>query len=128
MRAQQGSFVLKHQNRRRKQSVFENPDFADALYGGEDPTARYGAGEPMRVRVRELGEPSVAGEKDVVVGSRRFDGLVIIDGVISSGEAMAALAPSRIASVEVIKGDGAAKEYPNEPDAKPSGGLAGPAS
>ena len=33
MRAQQGSFVLKHQNRRRKQSAFENPDFADALYG-----------------------------------------------------------------------------------------------
>jgi arsenite-transporting ATPase len=26
--------------------------FADALYGGEDPTARYGAGEPMRVRRR----------------------------------------------------------------------------
>jgi hypothetical protein len=33
VRAQQGSFVLKHQNRRRKQSAFENPDFADALYG-----------------------------------------------------------------------------------------------
>ena len=33
MRAQQGSFVLKHQNRRRRQSAFENPDFADALYG-----------------------------------------------------------------------------------------------
>ena len=33
VRAQQGSFVLKHQNRRRKQSVFENSDFADALYG-----------------------------------------------------------------------------------------------
>jgi ribosome-binding factor A len=33
VRAQQGSFVLKHQSRRRKQSVFENPDFADALYG-----------------------------------------------------------------------------------------------
>jgi ribosome-binding factor A len=33
VRAQQGSFVLKHQNRRRrKQSAFENPDFADALY------------------------------------------------------------------------------------------------
>lgn len=24
---------MKHQNRRRKQSAFENPDFADALYG-----------------------------------------------------------------------------------------------
>ena len=33
MRAQQGSFVLKHQNRRRKQAAFENPDFAEALYG-----------------------------------------------------------------------------------------------
>jgi ribosome-binding factor A len=33
LRAQQGSFVLKHQNRRRKQSAFENPDFAEALYG-----------------------------------------------------------------------------------------------
>jgi ribosome-binding factor A len=33
VRAQQGSFVLKHQNRGRKQSAFENPDFADALYG-----------------------------------------------------------------------------------------------
>ena len=75
-------------------------------------------GETMRVRVRDLDEPSVAGETDVVVGSRTFDGLVIIDGVISSGEAMAALAPGRIASVEVIKGDGAAKLYPNEPDAK----------
>jgi hypothetical protein len=29
VRAQQGSFVLKHQNRRRKQAAFENPDFAD---------------------------------------------------------------------------------------------------
>jgi arsenite-transporting ATPase len=26
--------------------------FADALYGGKDPTARYGGGEPMRVRRR----------------------------------------------------------------------------
>jgi ribosome-binding factor A len=33
VRAQQGSFVLKHQNRRRKQGAFENPDFAEALYG-----------------------------------------------------------------------------------------------
>ena len=33
VRAQQGSYVLKHQNRRRKHSAFENPDFADALYG-----------------------------------------------------------------------------------------------
>jgi ribosome-binding factor A len=33
VRAPQGSFVLKHQNRRRKQSAFENPDFAEALYG-----------------------------------------------------------------------------------------------
>jgi ribosome-binding factor A len=33
VRAHQGSFVLKHQNRRRKQSAFENPDFAEALYG-----------------------------------------------------------------------------------------------
>lgn len=29
----QGSFVLKHQSRRRRPSAFENPDFADALYG-----------------------------------------------------------------------------------------------
>ena len=33
MRPQQGSFVLKQKNRRRKQSAFENPDFAEALYG-----------------------------------------------------------------------------------------------
>jgi hypothetical protein len=33
VRALQGSFVLKHQNRRRKHSAFENSDFADALYG-----------------------------------------------------------------------------------------------
>jgi ribosome-binding factor A len=33
LRTPQGSFVLKHQNRRRRQSAFENPDFADALYG-----------------------------------------------------------------------------------------------
>jgi ribosome-binding factor A len=33
VRAQQGSFVLKHQNRRRKQSAFDNPHFADVLYG-----------------------------------------------------------------------------------------------
>ena len=33
VRAQQGSFVLKHQNRRRKQSAFENPDFIEVLYG-----------------------------------------------------------------------------------------------
>jgi hypothetical protein len=30
VRAQQGSFVLKHQNRR-KQAAFENPDFVDTL-------------------------------------------------------------------------------------------------
>ena len=33
MRAQQGSFVLKHRNRRRKQSIVKNQDFAEALYG-----------------------------------------------------------------------------------------------
>jgi ribosome-binding factor A len=31
--APQGSFVLKHQNRRRGQSEFESPEFAAALYG-----------------------------------------------------------------------------------------------
>jgi len=33
VRAHQGSFVLKHGNRRRKQSAFENSKFAEALYG-----------------------------------------------------------------------------------------------
>ena len=42
MRAQQGNFVLKHQNRRRKQSAFENPDFADALYGESSDRLSWG--------------------------------------------------------------------------------------
>lgn len=77
-----------------------------------------GSGERMRVRVFDGSRPPLAAEKDVVVGSRQFDGLVIIDGVISSGGAMAALPPDRIVTVEVVKGDAAAKLYPNEPAAK----------
>lgn len=42
MRAQQGSFVLKHQNRRRKQSAFENQDFAEALYGASSDSLSSG--------------------------------------------------------------------------------------
>lgn len=45
VRAQQGSFVLKHQSRRRKHSAFENPDFTEALYGASSdrlPSGRQG--------------------------------------------------------------------------------------
>jgi len=42
VRAQQGSFVLTHQNRRRKQAGFENPAFAEALHGASaDRLARF---------------------------------------------------------------------------------------
>ena len=52
MRAQQGSFVLKHQNRRRRQSVFEHPDFAEALYGAS--ADRLSSGRQGERKARQL--------------------------------------------------------------------------
>jgi arsenite/tail-anchored protein-transporting ATPase len=55
--------------------------FADALYGDEDPTARFGRSEPMQVRpdgstlVLEIGLP-FAGSEDVELG-RRGDELLV---------------------------------------------------
>jgi ribosome-binding factor A len=50
VRAQQGSFVLKHQHRRRKQSAFENQDFADALYGASSGSVSSGRQAERKAR------------------------------------------------------------------------------
>ena len=42
---------------------------------------------------------------------RTFEGVVLIDGVRASASAMNALSPSDIVSVEIVKGDNAAKLY-----------------
>jgi ribosome-binding factor A len=52
VRAQQGSFVLKHQNRRRKQSAFENPDFTEALYGAS--SERLSSGKQVDRKARQF--------------------------------------------------------------------------
>jgi ribosome-binding factor A len=75
--AQQGSFVLKHQNRRRKQSVFENPDFAEALYGASshrlssgrqgERKARQFCRQVQRALNLALAECSVDGLNDLFV-------------------------------------------------------------
>lgn len=46
------------------------------------------------------------------VAIRRFDGLVVVDGDAVTEDVMAKIDPQRILSVEVIKGDAAAKLYP----------------
>ena len=50
--ARSGSFVLKHQNRRRKQSAFENPDFTDALYGAS--SNRLSSGRQRERKARQF--------------------------------------------------------------------------
>lgn len=57
-------------------------------------------------------------KQDMLVGERRFEGVVIIDGVRASNEAMLALSPADIVSVEVIKGGNAASLYPAPEAAK----------
>jgi ribosome-binding factor A len=45
-----GSFVLKHQHRRRKQLGFGKPDFADGLYGGTSDRLSSGRQEERKTR------------------------------------------------------------------------------
>ena len=46
-----------------------------------------------------------------VTGSKTFDGLLVIDGVVSTSAALQSLSPDKIQSVEVIKGPAATKLY-----------------
>lgn len=63
---------------------------------------------------------SAPGEEVVVTGEGRprteiatFEGLILIDGVVATSAQAAALEPSRIVSVEVVKGDAAAAQHPD---------------
>jgi beta-lactamase regulating signal transducer with metallopeptidase domain len=57
-------------------------------------------------------------KQDMLVGERKFEGVVIIDGVRASNDAMLALSPADIVSIEVIKGANAASLYPAPEAAK----------
>lgn len=46
-----------------------------------------------------------------------FTGIVIIDGAVSDMTTMSRIAPDRIATVDVLKGDAARAQYPNDPRA-----------
>ena len=48
--------------------------------------------------------------------NKAFDGLLIVDGVITSSSALSSMSPDRIESVEVVKGDAANRLY-NDPRA-----------
>jgi hypothetical protein len=74
----------------------------------------------MRIQVvggDEAGKVA-AEKKDILVGERQFDGVVIVDGVRSTAAAMNALDPNDIVSVEVVKGGNAASLYPAPEAAK----------
>jgi beta-lactamase regulating signal transducer with metallopeptidase domain len=55
---------------------------------------------------------AVAEKGELLAKERKFDGIVIIDGVRASSSAMNALNPSDILSIEIVKGDNATKLYP----------------
>lgn len=74
---------------------------------------------PTRVMVREMpaGEAGERRELRIDQPLKRFDGLLLIDGVRAEEAALRALPPDRIVSVEIIKGARAAELHPNEPAA-----------
>ncbi len=82
--------------------------------GGPLPEAgALASGARIRVRAAD-GAPSVV----VSDKSRKpFDGLLVIDGVITASTDLNSIAPDRIESIEVIKGAAAAALYKNEPAA-----------
>jgi beta-lactamase regulating signal transducer with metallopeptidase domain len=47
-----------------------------------------------------------------------FDGILIIDGVETSGKDLSSISPDRIARVEVVKGSAAKSRFPNDPRAE----------
>jgi beta-lactamase regulating signal transducer with metallopeptidase domain len=49
---------------------------------------------------------------------RAFEGVIVLDGKVVGESAMARLDPSRIHSVEVLKGDAAARQYPDIAEAR----------
>lgn len=63
-----------------------------------------GGGDTAHVKVESLTES--------------FAGLIFIDGKRATPADMKALSPSRIISVNVLKGEAAARDYPNDPAAK----------
>jgi beta-lactamase regulating signal transducer with metallopeptidase domain len=47
-----------------------------------------------------------------------FDGILIIDGIETSGKDLSSISPDRIARVEVVKGSAAKTRFPNDPRAE----------
>ena len=85
---------------------------------GQAPAATTSKGDVMRLRTGMLGDTvrnRALRATDSV--SRKFDGLLLIDGVKTEASALATLDRNRIESIEVIKGAAAEQQYP-DPAAK----------
>jgi Ca-activated chloride channel family protein len=67
--------------------------------------------EGQKVVVRKLNGATGEGKEDVLVTSNGSRPLFLIDGVESDEAGMKALDPNRIESINVLKGESAAKEY-----------------
>ncbi|MEO5816149.1 MAG: M56 family metallopeptidase [Gemmatimonadaceae bacterium] len=81
---------------------------AEGLSGDESKNLNMKIRErvPTDSGVRPLGEKRL-------MSTRSFDGVVMINGVVSTSQALAELKPEQIESIEVFKGDAAAKRSSN---------------
>jgi hypothetical protein len=84
----------------------EEERVSDSVWGQEAIQAEIAA---VEAEARRTAGPSSAGRM-VRTRTASFDGVVVIDGIVSSSAALVALNPMRIVETEVLKGRAAMKE------------------